>query len=134
MSCATLRAAELRFSDTILGLDFEPSFFIDVSDVMERKKDPARMHESQMQSMKSQSRGDRGRGAVSRPAKRCPLRRSLSFVRALPESEGVESVSRMNEASLRLAREEDLLRTDIPASTRRDSLTTGPAIDECSSA
>jgi LmbE family N-acetylglucosaminyl deacetylase len=44
--------------DTILGLDFEPSFFIDVGDVMERKKDLARMHESQMQSMKSQSDWD----------------------------------------------------------------------------
>lgn len=46
------------YYDTVLGLDFEPSFFIDVSDVMERKKELARMHESQMQSMKSQSDWD----------------------------------------------------------------------------
>jgi LmbE family N-acetylglucosaminyl deacetylase len=51
-------APAMYYYDTILGLDFEPSFFIDISDVMERKKELARMHESQMQSMKSQSDWD----------------------------------------------------------------------------
>lgn len=43
---ASRAAPSMHHYDTILSLDFEPRFFIDVSDVMERSKDFARIRES----------------------------------------------------------------------------------------
>jgi LmbE family N-acetylglucosaminyl deacetylase len=41
------------YYDSIMGLDFEPSFFIDISDRIEEKKELARLHVSQMANMKA---------------------------------------------------------------------------------
>jgi len=51
-------APTMYYYDTILGLDFQPGFFVDISEQMERKQALARMHVSQMSSMKSQSNWD----------------------------------------------------------------------------
>lgn len=51
-------APALYYYDTIPGLDFEPSFYIDISAQMARKQALARLHVSQMASMKSQSDWD----------------------------------------------------------------------------
>lgn len=51
-------APAMYYYDTIPGLDFEPSFYVDISEQMERKQALARMHASQMASMKSQSNWD----------------------------------------------------------------------------
>lgn len=45
------RAPATYYYDTITGLEFEPSFFIDVSDVFERKKELIKLHASQMENM-----------------------------------------------------------------------------------
>ena len=60
------RAPATYYYDTVLGLDFEPSFFIDVTDVFERKLELARLHVSQMASMNSQSGWDLVEG-ISKP-------------------------------------------------------------------
>lgn len=52
------KAPSMYYYDTVPGLDFEPSFFIDISAEMARKRELARMHVSQMASMKSQSNWD----------------------------------------------------------------------------
>ena len=52
------RAPATYYYDTVLGLDFEPSFFIDITDVFDRKLELARLHVSQMASMNSQSGWD----------------------------------------------------------------------------
>lgn len=41
------------FYDTVQGLEFDPSFFIDVTEVFERKKELARLHESQIANLSS---------------------------------------------------------------------------------
>lgn len=51
-------APAMYYYDTIPGLGFEPSFYVDISDQMARKQELARMHASQMASMKSQSNWD----------------------------------------------------------------------------
>jgi len=48
-------APSTYYYDTVLALDFEPSFFIDVSEVFDRKKSLAKLHVSQMASMDHQS-------------------------------------------------------------------------------
>jgi len=55
---ALSRAPATYYYDTVLGLDFEPSFFIDITAVFERKLALARLHASQMASMSSQSGWD----------------------------------------------------------------------------
>jgi LmbE family N-acetylglucosaminyl deacetylase len=55
---ALLRAPAMYYYDTVLGLDFQPSFYIDITDVIDRKKALARLHASQMASMTSQSGWD----------------------------------------------------------------------------
>jgi LmbE family N-acetylglucosaminyl deacetylase len=51
-------APAMYYYDTVLGADFEPSFYVDISAQMARKQELARMHVSQMASMKSQSDWD----------------------------------------------------------------------------
>lgn len=51
-------APAMYYYDTLPGLDFEPSFYVDISGQMARKQELARMHTSQMASMKSQSDWD----------------------------------------------------------------------------
>lgn len=51
-------APAMYYYDTVPGLDFEPSFYVDISAQMERKQQLARLHASQMASMKSQSNWD----------------------------------------------------------------------------
>jgi LmbE family N-acetylglucosaminyl deacetylase len=51
-------APAMYYYDTIAGLDFEPSFYVDISGQMARKQELARMHVSQMASMKLQSDWD----------------------------------------------------------------------------
>jgi LmbE family N-acetylglucosaminyl deacetylase len=41
------------YFDSIMGLEFEPSFYIDISDQIETKKELARLHASQMANMKA---------------------------------------------------------------------------------
>jgi LmbE family N-acetylglucosaminyl deacetylase len=48
----------LYYYDTALGLDFQPSFYIDISETIERKKQLARLHVSQMANMKARSNWD----------------------------------------------------------------------------
>jgi N-acetylglucosamine malate deacetylase 1 len=48
----------MYFYDTVLGLDFQPSFYIDISNVIDRKKALARLHASQMANMTAQSGWD----------------------------------------------------------------------------
>jgi LmbE family N-acetylglucosaminyl deacetylase len=55
---ALARAPAMYFYDTVLGLDFEPSFYIDITEVIERKKALARLHASQMANMTAQSGWD----------------------------------------------------------------------------
>jgi LmbE family N-acetylglucosaminyl deacetylase len=55
---ALSRAPAMYFYDTVLGLDFQPSFYIDITDVIERKKALARLHVSQMANMTAQSGWD----------------------------------------------------------------------------
>jgi LmbE family N-acetylglucosaminyl deacetylase len=52
------RAPATYYYDTVPGLDFEPSFFLDITEVFERKTALARLHVSQMASMKAQSGWD----------------------------------------------------------------------------
>lgn len=47
------RAPRLYYYDTILGLDFQPSFYLDISSVIDEKKRLAALHRSQLASMKA---------------------------------------------------------------------------------
>ena len=52
-------------------------------------------------------------------------------MRPLPESEGMEGVSGMNDPRSRQVRAETTMRTDRPASPGGDGLTTHAAVAEC---
>ena len=41
------------YFDSIMGLEFDPAFYIDISDQIETKKELARLHASQMENMKA---------------------------------------------------------------------------------
>ena len=47
------RTPPVFYYDSIMGLEFEPAFFIDISAQIEQKKELARLHDSQMANMKA---------------------------------------------------------------------------------